>query len=949
VIGGSPPYQFAWAHGPTTEDVNNLGVGDYSVSVTDANGCIVLGAASINMPQAVSATINSNSPVCSNSLGALEVIAAGGVAPYSYQWSFGATTRSVIDIPTGAHSITITDAVGCTAVATTTIVELAPVQVKTIATKAGCSGKGGDIRVTIENGMPPFVYKWSHGATTQNLTNVPAGQYEGIVTDANGCAGLMIATVESSANLEATAQTIPPTCFGAPNGAIQATISSGTAPFKYKWNTGATTEDLIKVKAGNYQLTITDAQDCEFVLNTTLIEPKEILISQQTQTKALCDLSNGSITVKAEGGKEPYNYLWSTGATGSRLSNIPLGTYPVTVTDNNGCSQSQSLTLESECTCPEALYTNIMVNPSNCGNRDGRIMIMVDQIERYTFEWLPNVGIAGAFQNERSGLPSGDYRIRVTYAGQRQCSEIVEIFLGNNEAIATQVIVNQPAACEKVNGQVELSPKETIYTWEDGIVSHRRTDLAAGTYRIMAMDVNGCMQEVTVVVGQEACISCEVNATIEIAKVPTCDFKRASLVVNTTGGKAPYTYQWSTATIGNTSKPTNLPIDQYQVTVTDRDNCTATAAITLSSPTCTSTCDVSASIITTDIKCAGTAEGVATVRVIDGKAPFTYAWSNGSNQPSIQNLLAGSYAVTVTDAKGCSVVEVVAIQENTTIQADFVTNFYSCEKVAIQLSIQGGQGPYKWLCNGQEGTTNEAIILPIGQYPCTIMDKNWCSTEIILGVDLILDERCNPIIIDTTQTIEEDTIPTSPTEIPNFSFETFTAKGNGIFVQLAWSTLNEVLEGQFQIKHSRDSVTYRVISNSIIAHGPITSADYHVTLEVPFYGKNYFQIQYFDANGTITQSSVQEIFREAEGAARVVLYPNPVRSQFTVDFLRPTTQSAVLTVTDNLGNPIDRLDVARGTTILSLDTGEYQPGLYFLTLDQGILKSTTLRLVKIEE
>ena len=143
----------------------------------------------------------------------------------------------------------------------------------------------------------------------------------------------------------------------------------------------------------------------------------------------------------------------------------------------------------------------------------------------------------------------------------------------------------------------------------------------------------------------------------------------------------------------------------------------------------------------------------------------------------------------------------------------------------------------------------------------------------------------------------------------------------------------------------RDSKT---IEQAMKAQGPVLLADYQHTLKIPNYGVNYFQIKYIDVKGDFVYSEIREIFRDTETAGRVLLYPNPIQEQFTIDFLKPTTQSKQVLITDNLGTVVEQLFIPSGTVRYDLNATNYQPGIYILTIDNQLEQDVTLRLVKIE-
>jgi hypothetical protein len=189
VAGGNSPYRFTWSNGETTEDITDLGASLYTVSVYDGMGCHATGAALIAEPDPIFINIKKNHVTCSG----MEDIAAslsisGGTGPYSYKWSSGATTRDVSEIAPGTYTVTVTDAYGCTSVATAVLTGPKRMQarIKGIV-HASDNACDGSIDIGIAGGTPPFTYKWTTGATTQDVSGLCPGSYRVKVTDALGC------------------------------------------------------------------------------------------------------------------------------------------------------------------------------------------------------------------------------------------------------------------------------------------------------------------------------------------------------------------------------------------------------------------------------------------------------------------------------------------------------------------------------------------------------------------------------------------------------------------------------------------------------------------------------------------------------------------------------------------------------------------------------------------
>src|SRR5437762_1599487 len=135
-------------------------------------------------------------------------------------------------------------------------------------------------------------------------------------------------------------------CFGGSTGAIDLTVSGGTAPYSYLWSTGAISEDLSALAAGLYSVTVTDAKGCTASQSVTIAQPAAALAVGETHVDVGCfGGSTGSIDLTVTGGTAPYSYAWSNEATTQDLSTLTAGSYSVTVTDAKGCTATQSVTI----------------------------------------------------------------------------------------------------------------------------------------------------------------------------------------------------------------------------------------------------------------------------------------------------------------------------------------------------------------------------------------------------------------------------------------------------------------------------------------------------------------------------------------------------------------------------------------------------------------------------
>lgn len=214
-----------------------------------------------------------------------------------------------------------------------------------------CSG-GSDGAATASGtgGTAPYTYLWdaSAGAVpSASVTGLPAGIYNVTITDANGCTAtesVMITEPFSSLQGIVTIDNMI-SCSGASDGAATASGIGGTSPYTYQWTTGETTQSITGLSAGIYNVTITDANECSTTEHVLISDPSFLVASTSVLNNTSCGISDGMATVSGSGGTSPYTYLWSNGATTATMSDVPAGEYTVTITDANGCTASDMVTI----------------------------------------------------------------------------------------------------------------------------------------------------------------------------------------------------------------------------------------------------------------------------------------------------------------------------------------------------------------------------------------------------------------------------------------------------------------------------------------------------------------------------------------------------------------------------------------------------------------------------
>ncbi|MDX9751391.1 MAG: gliding motility-associated C-terminal domain-containing protein, partial [Flavobacteriales bacterium] len=287
ITGGTPGHTLVWTgpFGITSSEpmISGLPPGTYCLTVTDANGCIAESCIDITEPEPLSVAVTTAPAACGEAIGTVTPAVSGGTAPYAHLWSTGPTTPELTGLEPGTYTVLVTDANGCSAMATGEVTGTPAVTADATVTGNTCHGDAeGTIALEVPSGAAPFTYAWSNGGDTPLLEGLAAGTYDVTVTDANGCTftgswavweadAIVIDTLLSVYSGGYNVST-----HGGSDGSIQTGVSGGTPPYTYDWSTGAGTPDLHGLSAGEYVLTVTDANGCTAEMAITVTEPDDL-------------------------------------------------------------------------------------------------------------------------------------------------------------------------------------------------------------------------------------------------------------------------------------------------------------------------------------------------------------------------------------------------------------------------------------------------------------------------------------------------------------------------------------------------------------------------------------------------------------------------------------------------------------------------------------------------
>ena len=256
--------------------------------------------------------------------GSIDITVSGGVTPYTFLWSNGATTEDLFNVIAGTYSVSVTDANGISISDSYTVNQPTAIVVNGNITNETIAGAGdGAINISVSGGASPYTYLWSNGETTEDISGLVKGTYNVVVTDSNNCSVTLSYTVDGPGVLSLTGFASGVTCNNDSDGEFNITVSGGVRPYSFVWSNGATTEDLIGLSAGDYTVTATDVNGATITDTFSINNPAVIVTTAVISDISADGRSDGKIDLTVTGGVPPYNYLWSNGAISEDLAQLP--------------------------------------------------------------------------------------------------------------------------------------------------------------------------------------------------------------------------------------------------------------------------------------------------------------------------------------------------------------------------------------------------------------------------------------------------------------------------------------------------------------------------------------------------------------------------------------------------------------------------------------------------
>jgi subtilisin-like proprotein convertase family protein len=749
VAGGVMPFTFLWSNNATTEDINSVHAGNYSVQITDGNNCVLNQSFVVsNNTGSMSATAVVTNVICGTP-GEINQTISGGNGTITYHWNNNATTQDRTNLIAGTYLCTITDQFGCSLIKSYTLVNQ-PGNLSissSVVTNEICNNNQGAINVTVTGGSGSYTYVWSNSATTEDLLNLNEGVYSCTVSDANSCqvpTGTLY-VFNSAGNLQIQTVLITNEICHNHDGAANMTVTGGTSPYTYLWSSGSTSQDLMSVTAGSYTITVTDANGC-FSAQTINITntPGNLTHVNTIITNEVCGNGLGSINDVVSGGTTPYTYIWNTAATTQDLNNVSAGNYFCTVTDNSGCSFTINPIVTNTTTGLGA--TNIVTNEV-CTNGQGSIDLTVTGgVSPFTYLWSNS-----ATTQDISNLISGTYRCTITDNSGCKFST-GNIVINNNSGTLDVTSTSINEVCNNDLGSIDLSIAGGIapitYLWSNAATTQDISGLTAATYTVTVTDFNSCKEIKSIIIVNNPGT---LTVATPVITNESCNNNLGSINLTVSGVTGTAHFIWSNA--ATTEDIASLNEGIYACTVTDDGSCNV---ILTNIVVGNSSGTLSLSNVVTNNETCNNNSGTIDISISGGIAPIVYNWSNGLHTQDLSGLNEGSYTCTVVDANSCTVEAHATIlnSSGTLNVSSVIITDEACNNNSggINITVQGGTIPYTYAwSNG--ATTQDIVNVHAGNFLCQIADNSGCistysgtvnniGSNFVISSSTIEDEIC---------------------------------------------------------------------------------------------------------------------------------------------------------------------------------------------------------------
>lgn len=745
---------YTWFDGSSNQSISDLLPGNYAVTVSDGNGCSDDATLVITPPPAIQPNLqiisnyNGESISCPEALdGAMEAFPVNGFGAYTYLWDHGPATRAVSGLGQGTYAVTVTDDYGCSARNELLISDPATMQLN--FTKTSYNGSDlschndadGEVQLNVVNGIAPYIYSWSEGSDTQNISGLTAGNYTVTVTDQNNCVQTNIVTINNPPPLTLDLQHpidrngFDISCKGLADGSARAFVEGGTAPYSYLWSGGQNSETISDQSSGTYSVQVYDANNCPNSGSILLVEPPSLQATATIDKPVSCfGGSDGQISLTGTGGAGGYSYSLEgvIYQNSNVFAGLDIGSKNLFVRDGNGCITPTVETM----TQPGAIAINFQnIIDAKCNDPVGSAQaVVIGGNGGYSYNWFDDA--SGQPMNTGETLMNAIasvYRVDVLDAKNCAASEVVAVSSIGGAIFEVENVVG--VTCYGfADGSAEINVTSGIapytYAWSDGQTLPVASAIKAGNYFATVTDGLGCRTIKPLVISSPAPLTSVYSKTLPNC-VGDCD---GTITANANGGTMPYQYEWTSLSQTDPSV-IGLCKGDYGIRITDAKNCLLEEMVNLPDPDSLQImADIARPI------CLGRCDGSIEVSGTGGTAPYQFQWQDGPSGSSYSTICPGDYNVTMTDAHGCATVETKTLLPGDPLPIDLGGEATLCVGQSQTLNAGNNWATVSW--TSSSGFTSSSSIITItdpGSYFIEAMDAIGCIGLDTFKLDTSLD------------------------------------------------------------------------------------------------------------------------------------------------------------------------------------------------------------------
>ncbi len=751
-------YTYQWNTVPprSTPTASNVPQGNYQIVVVNpATGCRDTAYQAVAANGTPIAYITGVQNITCNGAnnGLAQAAVTGGTPGYTYSWGPGLTSANRTGLTPGTHTVTVTDANGCTSSATAFINQPTPITAVITATPATCANTNdGLVSVVPDGGAGNYQLQWSTNPVQTNDTvfNAAAGAYTVTVTDANGCTLTRSAAISSPPPFVISQTLFTNTTCGGTNGAITINAIGGTGTKTYALDgaTAQATGAFTNVPPGPHTILITDANGCDSLYAFNFTTPPPFSFTTTVTPIGCSGGTTGTIVANGVGGTGTLQYrigLLPYGAN-NNFTALPAGTYIVWVRDGVGCTLSDTVILAA----PGSLNVALVQDSASCnGVADGGITATGSggtSPYRFSLSGGPALQTSGVF----SPLAANNYTVTITDNFGCTASASVTV---RQPAVLTVNLVQDSVDC---NGASDGSITATgvggtaPYQYSiNGGTNYQPSGLfpglSAGPQTITIRDANNCTGTANITVRQPNVLT--MNPVVTDLDCPTDP--TGVIATNPSGGSAPYRASLNGGAFVTPPTFTGLSVGTYNIIVRDAKGCEVAQTITVGAPS-----GVTLTLTAVNVSCTG-ANGSITAVGAGGVPGYFYQINGGPLVASgvFNNLPAATYVIRVFDGGGCFALDSIQVLPTQPIPLTLVVDSALCfggNTGTINATVNGGTAGYTFNINGGAySATNIFPNLVAGPYTIGVRDGSGCAATAVGTVLQPSAVVVNSVIVDS--------------------------------------------------------------------------------------------------------------------------------------------------------------------------------------------------------